>query len=296
MQTQPTLHPFALTSLEAALAYLRRDGAVASDDQEQVTWAVNEATARIMAWCGRQALRVRTFRNPVTLASLTTTINDETVTGIGFTASVKQYDEVVGTQVAPGTRVASVTSNTSLELDRKAILTSAGGASLAFGSEVLLLNGDDAENSDRQDGSGLFGYGNAIYAGEHPLNAVYSLKYVSDLATGALTALDTTAAVIVRETGYIILRNDSFPRGRGTVQLECSVGYIPPSSTARGDWMEWPILEHACKRVVQVMFQQYKHAMGAKTRIEAPGGTFEVQDFKMPEDVAEALLPFRRMW
>lgn len=268
--------PFAPCSLEELSAYLQRAIGEGTGDPERVIRAGNHAVGH-MELRTRRRLVSRTYREAVAVTSCTTTVDTLGVTGTGFSTYAKAGDEVVGVGLQPGTRVASVTSNTAIVLNRPA--TATGTVTLTFGSEPLQVDGTGKDY---------------IYVPERPVQEIYGASYLDD--SGAETALDTTGYRIERDTGRLVLPNDAFPEGDLNVLLEVSAGYAEPSATVRGDFGAWMALQHLFLRLAQVYFQDEQTMPGrvVDRKVLQAGGT--IPDFRLPQDIQDLLVQFERRW
>jgi len=237
-------------------------------------------TGQFEAYCGRR-LAARTYRNPVTLAGLSHTVNSPTVTGAGFNA-MKRLDDLAGANLQLGTRLKKITSDTSLDLTKPAKTT--GSASITFGSKPITI-----------DGSGL----QELRIPQSPLHAVYSANYLDQ--SGNKTALDLTAARIQEQAGpgyaRVLLMNDVVPKGSRNVEVECFAGYRTPTGDASdmGDWEAWAELELLCWRMLQVNFQDYAQAAGRTGDLSLVEAAQHVGSFELPKDIRQGLAPFRRL-
>jgi len=266
--------PYALASEEVAREFLLRAGA---SEPELVDWLpimVNKATDAAEAFCGRR-LAARTYRRTVTL-SCTTTLDDETVAGSGFTLQVKALDDVAGPGIRPGTRVASLTSASSLELSKKA--TAAGTADLVFGSTPLLERGDGSAS---------------IHLHESPIASladIYSVKR-HDLA-GVLTAIDLADAEIYGDgaPGLARLEIASGVFGDGSrYEIECKAGYDVTTWSGRQQ-LEWAVL-----RMVQILWQDLMKSPGRTGDINLIQATQRFASFRIPDDIRADLVSYRRI-
>lgn len=268
--------PYAPCSLAELTEYLQRSAGEGDGDSGRAIRAGNHAVGHMELRTGRR-LVMRTYRGADAVASCTTTIDTLAVTGSGFSTYAKAGDDVVGTALQPGSRVASVTSDTALTLDRPA--TATGTVTLTFGSEPLAVDGTGASH---------------VFVPERPVRALYAASYLD--ASGAETALDTTGYRLDRHTGRLVLPNDVFPEGDLNVRLEVSAGYTEPSATERGDFSEWMALQHLFLRLAQIYFQDEQTMPGrvVDRKILQSGGT--IPDFRMPQDVQDLLAQFARRW
>jgi hypothetical protein len=272
------LSPYAPTTLEEAEAFLKRAPA-ATAERPQVIEALNSAVAWMEGPKGaNRRLVARTYRDPVTLAACTLAADSRTVTGTGFSAGVKAFDDVVGVGLSPGSRVESIESNTSLTLNLAATATVAGTASLTFGSAPLLENGTGKR---------------MLYVSERPPIAVYGARWVAD--DGAETAIDVTGARLDPAAGLVILTADYFPRGEGNVEIDCAAGYRQGTATTRGD-PEWHDLQRICHRLAQCYFQDWAAALGRVADKSLGSANFRFTDFDPPKDVTEGIVAYRRLW
>lgn len=269
--------PFFPGSLAELLDYLQLSEASKAGDLERAIRAGNGAAA-VMETLTNRRLVARTYRTAESVASCVVTIDSTAVTGSGFTAGVKALDEVVGVGIQPGSRVASVTSNTALVLDREA--TATGTVALTFGSEPLVTNGTGTE---------------AIYIPEYPAQELYGAVSVD--SDGTETALDTTGYRIGTRTGRLILPNDVFPEGDLNIRLSVMAGYREPSATVRGDFTDWTALQKSGFRAAQCFFQDEATRAGRIVDRTLGGVSSQLPDFRLPQDIVDDILQhFRRLW
>lgn len=273
---QTALSPYALTSFDRARQYLKRPDAVSNDTEDAViTLALNAIPGMFEGEVGRK-LACRVYRNAVTI-SCTATVNTTTLAAASGLLALKTLDDAVGSTLAVGSRVASITSDAELELSKPA--ASSGAASITFGSEPLVLDGT---------GTG------EIYLTARPVVEVYSAKWVDSL--GVKNALDLTLARLDKATGRYVLQSDVFPKGSLNIEVEAKAGYREPSATDRGDWEAWTRLEGLCLRTLQVMFQDFDTMAGRTGEISLATASMKVLDFKLPEDIREGLRAFAQPW
>lgn len=266
------LSPYAFADLPTVLAYLNRGGT----DQADVTTAAQAGNAAV-GWMERRTQRrlaARTYRTAVTI-DCGTTINDTTVTGTGFTA-LKVLDDVVGAGLPAGARVASITSDTALELNVEATATDAS-VDLTFGSAPLTADGD---------GGGM------VYVPEYPVREVYGVSWLD--AAGTATALSTTGARIVDREGRYLLPA-GVPAGDGNIAIECCAGYAEPTGTDRGDWAEWGDLQRIFLRCAQIYHQDAFTSRGRIVSNTLLSQGVQLPDFRMPADVEDGIKPYVRL-
>lgn len=267
------LSPYALTTRERAIAYMKREGGATDGDIERIVEAVNAATGWMEMRTTRK-LAARVYRRTATIASCVVGATGA-VTGTGF-LSLYALDDVVGTGLMAGTRVASIPSNTALTLDRAP--ETAGTVSLTFGSEPLVADGTGSAR---------------IYIPEFPVSTVIAAYYLDD--NGDRTALTLTGARLDKETGLYVLTADGWPSGERNIEIECIAGYRLPSGTALGAWGEWKTLERICLRAAQVFFQDEHNAVGRVVNKSLLQAGVQMPDFGMPADIEDAIKPFVRM-
>lgn len=253
-----------------ARAYVGRELGSEDGIEQPIVAALNGATGKIERRVNR-GMRVRTYRNQVTI-SCDTTVDDQTLTAASGLLALKVDDDASGSSLALGSRIASITSDAALELTRKA--TSGDAMTVTFGSAPIILDGDATDY---------------IYIPERPVVEVYSAKWVA--FDGTKTALDTTGARLDKHTGRYKLNADIFPRGKQNIEIECKAGVTPGV-----DWDLWNHLEAVCLRLVQVMFQDYIKQVGRAGDINIVQFTQHILDFKLPEDIAEGLQEIYQPW
>jgi hypothetical protein len=275
MDPEPDLSPYALTTLEAALSYLKRDFGKEAAAEDIVVLCINGVTGKMEDYTGR-ALRARTYRGTTTI-SCTSTVDVRTLTAAAGLNALKTLDDALGANLQPGTRVDSIESDLSLTLSKKAETT--GAANVTFGSEPLALDGEG---------------GNVAYLPERPVVEVYTAKWLD--ADGVKTALTLTGARLDKGTGRYLLPNDTFPKGKRNIEVECKAGVVPPTATDRGHWREWETLQALCLRGVQVAWQDYMQQVGRTGDVNVVQATQHIQSFKLPDDVREGLDRYARLW
>lgn len=280
------LTPFGFADVDEIRAYMKREN-VASTEKElpRIIAAANEALAWMESDEGAgRALAVRTYRNAASIASCGLSSGDKTVTGTGFTAGVKQFDDVLHavatTTLEPGTRVASVASDSALELTKPAIGTDAA-ATLTFGSEPL-----------KADGWG----GYEFELPEYPAIELYSVKWIDD-TTGDLTSLDLTAArPMDPDRRRWRLPNDANPKGEQNLEIECAVGYRQPTTSLRGDWVDWNALKRIQLRAALVIFQDWNRNAGRIVSENLAQQGINIGSWSMPSDIRSSIMAYRRRW
>lgn len=268
------LSPYALTTIDTALAHLERKEGSEDDADDRIRRAVNWATHEMERFTKRR-LAARTYRS-TTVISCTSTANSKTLGGTGFVTSLKALDDVVGTPLSAGSRVASITSAVALELNVPAV--SAATFNATFGSERL-----------RMDGTGEA----VLWLPERPVIEVYAAAYVDD--DGTETALDLTGARLVRETGEYRIPYDTAPKGDGNILVSCAAGYRQATATSLGD-DDWYDLEHWCLRLTEIYFKDSLQRRGRETSGAIMSESSGVPHFKMPEDAAAGLARYVRHW
>lgn len=272
----PVLNPYSLASLERARQYLKRPDSVVSDTEEEVIiLGLNAIPGLFEGEVGRK-LACRTYRNAVTI-SCTATVNTTTLTAASGLLALKTLDDAVGVNLAIGSRVASITSDTALGLTKQA--GASGAASVTFGSEPLVVDGTGTQE---------------VYLPARPVVEVYRVKSVDGL--GVKTALDLTSSRLDKKTGRLVLMSDVFPRGSLNIEIEAKAGYREPTTTDRGDWEGWSRLEGLCLRAVAVMFQDFDTMAGRTGELSLATATMKIMDFKLPEDIREGLRQFAQPW
>lgn len=279
MSDRPILTPNVLVGgadpVGRARGYINRNEGSEEGVDEWVVVALNGAVGKMEQKVGRK-LRARTYRNPVTI-SCTATTDDQTLTAAAGLSALKTLDDSMGTLLAGGSRIDSITSDVALELSRKA--TGAGAVSVVFGSEPLLLDGDGSST---------------IFIPERPVVEVYSASWID--TDGTREALDLTGARLDKHTGRYRLPNDSFPDGDLNIEIECKAGILPPSITARSDHEEWNHVEQLCLRLCQVMFQDFMQQAGRVGDTNILQFTQHVSSFELPADIAEGLEEMVQPW
>jgi hypothetical protein len=276
MDPTPYLSPYALTSLETALTYTKRDAGREPQAPDLLTLFINGVTGKMEDHTGRN-LRARTYRSPVTIAGCVVTNDSRNLTGAGFLA-LKKLDDALATTLAMGTRVESIENDAALTLNRKATGTT-GAVAVTFGSEPLLV-----------DGSGE----SVIYLPNRPIVEIYSIGSLD--ADGAVSALNITGARLDKATGRYELTNDRFPKGWRNIQVEYKAGVVIPSATERGHWREWEALQALCLRGVQVAWQDYMGQAGRSGDVDLVKASQHIVGFELPADIRDGLNQYRQPW
>lgn len=258
------------------MSAFRRPGTSTSEE----TPAIERAANRALTWMegpgtGRK-LGCRTFRDAVTLTGCSVAADAVTLTGTGFTSGIYPGDAVVGTGLQPETVVVSVESNTSATLNKSASAEIVS-APLTFGSERLQL-------SD-------FEVGHELWIPETPVKTIYSIVWLD--SAGSETAFDTTGARLEKDSGRYYLPNGWVTTGCLDILVSCRAGYSRPTATDRGDSEFWA-LQGVQMRLAQIFFDDERRNPGRalSRQLVTIGST--IPGFKMPDDVLEALAPFRR--
>lgn len=269
-----TLTPYAPTDKSSLLAFLKRNFEGGDGDEDQAVAAGNAA----VAWMEQRTFRrlmARTYRNPVTLAGLTTAgVN---MTGAGFLAGVKQDDDILSTGVNAGARVSSITNDGALVMNQLGV--DSAGIAATFGSAPLRIDGRDE---------------NHFYVPERPLIALFSVVWID--ANGLRTSVDLTNARFDPATGRVRILGAALPRGDMNVEIECYAGYRAPSGTVLGDWADHRALRRICHRAAQVFFQDWATSAGRMVSKTLGPGTSVLPNFKMPDDIEAMIAPYERHW
>jgi hypothetical protein len=268
------LSAHALTTLDRALFELGRNRAIEPDEQDRIVDAVNWASGEMERYTARK-LRLRTYRDTNAIAC-TWTEGSKTIAGTTFTTTLYVGDGVVGTGLAPGSRVDSIAGATSLTLSAPTLSGSSG--TLTFGSAPLVVNGDGTST---------------LWVPEYPLTSLHSVYYLDVDGNG--TALDITGARIEKATGKVYLTQDTVPAGTMNIEVNCTAGYEAPTATTSGS-AEWYDLEHWCLRLATVQFQDSIQKRGRIVSETLLQSSSTLPDFKMPADIAGGLAPYRRLW
>lgn len=278
------LSPYAFGDLDEITAYTKRN--TTGTLEVEIPRLVDAANAAV-AWMesegegsGRR-LSARTYRDAAAIASCGVTLDSTAVTGSGFTAGAKALDDVLGTSLSPGTRVASVTSDSALVLTKPA--TGTATISLTFGSEALYV-----------DGRG----GHQITLPEFPAIEVYSVGWVDD-TDGTVTALDLTGARFIDQQGdrrEYLIPAEAVPEGEGNIKVQYAAGYRRPSATSRGDWSDWNGLKRIFMRATLVLFQDWNRNAGRIVSENLAQQGINIGGWSMPKDLRDAIETYRRRW
>lgn len=260
----------ALTSVEAARGYLNRTGFPAEDFS--IVDAVNAATAWMETYTARQ-LRERLYVNTQAF-SITATADALSFTGTGL-GVLKVGMDAVGVNCRPESQIDSIAGN-GLSLNLTQPAKAAGAFSCTFGSEPLLMEWPGGAEAALP---------------EFPCEAVYSLKVVE--RDGTKTAIDLTNVMLRKASGIVRLMSEWPAKGQW-VEIEAKCGYRPPTSTDRGHAQDWNNLSRICHRIVQVLFQDYRHQIGRSLEVQIRDQIVRFADLSMPKDITGALAPFVR--
>lgn len=124
---------------------------------------------------------------------------------------------------------------------------------------------------------------------EWPVTAFAGAWYAaSDGAALVLTRLSD--AVYQLEPGGILrLLSDNFPTGINNIRVAATCGYVAGAHDA-----ELYELEHACLRVTQVLWQDWRNQVGRATAVSGGGQSLSFSDGDLPPDVKQILEPYAR--
>lgn len=268
--TELILSRRALTSIEAARAYLQR--AELTTEDEAIVDAVNEATGYMEAYTQRR-LRERLYTNPQTF-TLTATADSLDFTGTGL-GVLRVGADAYGDRLRIESVVTAIAANgLSLTLSQPA--ESSGSVDVSFGSEPLVIEWPG---------------GRKVSVPEFPVEAVYSVKAVE--RDGTRTAMDMTNAIVRKQSGILELVNDYPARGQ-VVEIECRAGYRPPTNTERGHREDWSNLSRCCHRIAQILFQDYRTQLGRTMEVQIRDQIVRFADMRLPKDVEQMLAPYMR--
>jgi hypothetical protein len=259
-----TLKPYALIDTEQARNYLKFDTPV---DDEVLTALCNEATSVLERNCARP-LRARPHLNPSSLTCTTTTEQRGLTAAPGVFDVLRPGMLVSGTGIQAGTFIRSIESGTALTMSLPA--TASGSASRTFTGQGPVV----------RDGSGT----TELLLPNWPLQEVVSLKERD--ASGALTSLSTAGHR--KFAGILVLTGDVFPKGRFNIELECVLGYLSTDDQLAS-------LQHAAKRLVQVMYLDHQDKIGRGTDVSIQGFQVTFMDKPLPPDIEGIVRTFRRI-
>ena len=122
---------------------------------------------------------------------------------------------------------------------------------------------------------------------EWPATALSSARYRD--ANDLNTAL-SIVSVRFSAGGIVVLPNDVFPRGFQNIEIKATAGYLAGTHDS-----EIAALEHACKRLVQVLYQDWKEKIGRGTGITIQGLSVQFINKPLPADVEAIVSDFRRI-
>ena len=126
---------------------------------------------------------------------------------------------------------------------------------------------------------------------EFPVEAVYSLKVVNE--DGTKTAIDLTNMILRKSSGILRLVND-YPARGDLVEIEAKCGYRPPTNSDLGHREDWSNLQRCCHRILQILFQDYRHQLGRSLEVQMRDQIVRFADMSLPKDVKQALDPYMR--
>lgn len=129
---------------------------------------------------------------------------------------------------------------------------------------------------------------------EWPLTALTSVEYASDPALATPTSSAGWAALSTigwfeDGSGVLLLPNDVFPKN-GLVRVKATCGYV--SGVHDHHLMT---LRAACKRMVQIMYQDWDSGIGRGTGFSVAGQAVNLVDHAIPKDVESMLAPYVRL-
>jgi hypothetical protein len=136
----------------------------------------------------------------------------------------------------------------------------------------------------KRDGDGS----NIMFFPEYPINTVTSMTQRDDNGT-TTRLLDITGLRIL--TGHQVrVPFDSFARGKQNIEIVCNLGYAAGTNDR-----ERRVLEAACLRWVQVLWQDRDAAIGRGTSFGVAGESVQLIQSSIPPDIEQALKPFVRL-
>lgn len=266
------LTPYAFITVAELAAYLDKDATAESD---KLTRALNSATA----WMNRRAARNLKARNYRTAVSVATT--GSTATGSTLpvpTATLKAGDELLGTNITPGTLIQSIDSASQITLT-KAIAGAVGsGATLTTGTKPILW--------DQECDSG------ELYFPEYPVLSgnIWAVYWVD--GNGNRTAIDLSTVRVDELVGRVYLEGAYFPNGMLRLQLEFRGGFELPSATAVGHHDQCNDMKRITRRAAEVFYQDETALRGRSNEVNLGGFTARRADDAMPADIDDALRPY----
>jgi hypothetical protein len=268
-----TLTPHALVTPDALIARMKRTEGAEDDVDPRIIAAINAST-HWLEMVTRRKLRARNHRTAVTI-SCTGSSGAVALAGSGFTASVEAGDDMVGSGLAVGAQVDSITSNTALNSTRPH--TAAVNGSVTFGSRPIRLSGDG---------------GRELWLPERPIVEVFSIYHDDG---GTLTALDLTDAFYEYETGRMVLVNDTFPKGTLNLVVNARLGYVAPTATDLGS-QDWYALESAAMRAAEVFYLDALSIRGRNEDFSVGSASARIGTAPVPADLMGMVMPFLRRW
>lgn len=267
------LNPWALTDVESARDYMKFSD-VARDSM--LTPLINQATAIIERRTARK-LKARPFLNTITVADVETATASDVLDGTFTNTRAGMTITCVG--VPSDAFVMSVADDfASAVISAPATATTSAPISAALrGHGPLVANGSAAFDA------------NELTMGQAPITEVVSVKSLDD--DGTRSAIDITGYRTRGTMGIsvLLLPNGVLPLGQMNVEVECVAGY-----SGLRHQSELDALQHACHRMVQVMWQDYEQAIGRGSDVTVQGFGVNFIDSAMPKDVADIVDRFRR--
>lgn len=259
------IRPTALTDLEAARDYLSNiDGL----NDNMIAQLVNGATGVMERYTARK-LKARPYINALSV-SCTTVANSPTLTSAAAFGGLRAGLLISGAGITAGTFVKSIADTSTLTMSLPASAASTAARTFT-GHGPVLLDGNDADE---------------IILPELPLKELITAKARSD--SGGLSSLNTASYRGIGQ-GQLVLPNDTFPEGRLNIELECVIGYADTDD-------ELNALEATCRRLVQVMYTDFKDKIGRGNQLTVQGIAVSYIDRDLPADIKGVLDRFARMW
>jgi hypothetical protein len=131
---------------------------------------------------------------------------------------------------------------------------------------------------------------NCVTLPEWPVTSFAGAWYAEAQNDTSLVLTRLNDAVYQLEPGGIVrLLRDVFPHGTNNIRVAATCGYLAGTHDA-----ELYELEHACLRVVQVLWQDYRNQVGRAESVSGGGQSLSFASGDIPPDVKMMLEPYMR--
>lgn len=130
---------------------------------------------------------------------------------------------------------------------------------------------------------------NRIMLPQYPVTAIHNAWYAETGPNALILTQMNSAAAYIEPGGVIVFPNDTFPLGVSNIRVDATCGYASGVHDA-----ELYELEHACLRLCQSLWQDYKNQTGRTSSVNEGGASITLGDGDMPADVVDILVGFMR--